>query len=218
MWRLIRNWVHQSFFYLDRTERLVRFFLELALVGVVVFGLMAFTKVAPTSIWLWVTSLLLVHTVSWIFNSNWRGCILFALPWLRNPGPEATCQYLNTLARRLQRNRAITGVMIYGSLCRGQWHDRSDLDVRILRRPGLCNGVQAVLATMRERLLAVLAKQPLDVYLVDDLAFLDKMRKDELPVFLVKRSDELERRYPESPIRELQISDFTGQNRACVSS
>lgn len=207
-WGLIRHWAHQSFFYLDRTERLARVALEIVPVILIVCAVVVLRDAAPISILLWVLSLLLVHTLHWVFNSNWRGCVLFALPWLRNPGAEATCEYLNALSRRLRANEAIAGVMIYGSLCRGQWHDRSDLDVRILRQSGFANGIRAVLATMQERLIAVFAKQPLDVYLADDIAFLEKMRGDEIPIILVNRSDALERRYPESRTCELRVNDF----------
>ena len=40
----------------------------------------------------------------------------------------------------------------------------------------------------RERIIALLKKQPLDAYIADDIKFLKKMRHDEFPIFL-KNSD-----------------------------
>mgnify|MGYP001294621197 CR=1 FL=1 len=55
----------------------------------------------------------------------------------------------------------------------------------------------------RERLIALLARQPLDVYLVDDIPFLRRMRPDEPPVFLKKNDPRLEGAYPQG--RETRI-------------
>jgi len=56
--------------------------------------------------------------------------------------------------------------------------------------------VAANCVTLRERFLAFAAGQPIDMYLVDDVKFLKKMREDEPPIFLVKRGSYLDRMYP----------------------
>ena len=68
--------------------------------------------------------------------------------------------------------------------------------MRLLRRGGLLNGFIGVAALFRERLIALLARQPLDIYLADDVGFLGKMRRDEPPVFLKKDDPRLDELYP----------------------
>jgi predicted nucleotidyltransferase len=153
--------------------------------------------------WLWCAGLFLAHTLNWVFNGNWWAGMLFAFPSLRNRGERATCAYLNDMADRLKRDRSISGAMIFGSVARGQWHERSDLDVRLLRRPGVSNAMAGVLVLLRERWIALWSRQPLDVYLADGIPFLKRMRADEPPVFLKKDDPRLELAYPDG--RETRI-------------
>jgi len=145
-----------------------------------------------------------------VLNGNWWAGMLFAFPGLRNRGDPATCAYLNRMAARLKNDRAISGALIFGSVARGQWHDRSDLDVRLLRRRGLRHGVAGVLVLARERLIALGARQPLDIYLADDIPFRRKMRADEPLVFLKKADPRLDREYPQG--REVRIETLRGSS------
>lgn len=203
LWNLPRGWAHQGFFYLDRTQRIGRVIFEIV-PTVILAGLIGKIARVPLShVWLWCAGLFLAHTLNWMLNGNWWAGMLFAFPGLRNRGDRATCAYLNQMAHRLRRDRAISGVMIFGSISRGQWHARSDLDVRLLRRPGVWNGVTGVLILLRERWIALWSRQPLDIYLADGIPFLKRMRADEPPVFLKKDDPRLELAYPDG--RETRI-------------
>ena len=193
---LLRNWIHQGFFYLDKTEKIGWVVFELVFILFLVFSSSWFCGTKLSDIVVWVICFLIVHTINWVVNDNWWACILFAFPHLKNPGEKKTCLYLNNMAERLKNNTAISGVMIYGSIARDQWHERSDLDVRFLRSNGVINAVKAVLITCRERAIAFSVKQPLDVYLADDIRFLKKMRVDEYPIFLKKDDTRLNDLYP----------------------
>jgi predicted nucleotidyltransferase len=212
-WNLPRGWAHQGFFYLDRTQRIGRVVFEI-IPTVILGGLIGTAgKIALSSVGLWVASLAVVHTLNWVCNGNWWAGMLFTFPGLRNPGERATSEHLHRMAGRLEKDHAISGVMIFGSVSRGQWHDRSDLDVRLLRRPGWRHGIAGVLVLSRERLIALLARQPLDIYLADGVPFLKRMRQDERPVFLKKDDPRLDEAYPESgPVRVIRLkgSDASG--------
>lgn len=204
-WNLLRGWAHQSFFYLDRTQRIGRLVFEIVPTAVLAGLLGSSAGVPLTNVWLWCGSVLVVHTLNWVLNGNWWAGMLFAFPDLRNRGERATCDYLNRMAGRLRRHGAIGGAMIYGSVSRGQWHERSDLDVRLLRRGGWFNGIAGVLILFQERWIAFWARQPLDIYLADDLPFLQKMRPDEPPVFLKKDDPRLDRAYPEGQETRIEM-------------
>lgn len=208
LWNLPRGWAHQGFFYLDRTQRLGRVVFEI-MPTLVFAGLVSATGGIPlSSPWLWGGSLLLTHTLNWVLNGNWWAGLLFAFPGLRNQGEQMTCVYLNRMAERLRSCRSISGVLIFGSVARGQWHERSDLDLRLLRRRGGYHGVAGVLVLARERWLALWARQPLDIYLADDIAHLHRMRRDESPLFLKKDDPRLDLAYPAG--RETRIETLKG--------
>jgi predicted nucleotidyltransferase len=214
-WNLPRGWAHQGFFYLDRTQRLGRVVFEIV-PTLILAGLIATVgKVPLSSVGLWVGSLGMAHTLNWVCNGNWWAGMLFAFPGLRNPGERATRDYLHRMAGRLENDHAISGVMIFGSVCRGQWHDRSDLDVRLLRRPGWRHGIAGVLILSRERLIALLARQPLDIYLADGIPFLRKLRPDEQPIFLKKDDPRLDEAYPENgETRDIRLREPVGRERS----
>ncbi len=210
LWNLPRGWAHQSFFYLDHTQRLGWLVFE-ATTTVLMACLIARLDRIP--LWLWAVSLFLAHTLNWVLNGNWWAGMLFTFPHLHNRGDQATCDYLNRMAVRLKQDRAISGVMIFGSVSRGQWHERSDLDMRLLRRRGLAYGIAGVLALWRERWIALWARQPLDLYLADDIPFLMKMRPDEPPVFLKKDDPRLDLAYPDGKETRLETLRLDRLNR-----
>lgn len=206
-WSLPRGWAHQGFFYLDRTQRIGRVVFEIV-PTVLLAGLIAgLGAIRLSSFWLWCGSLLIVHTLHWVFNGNWWAGVLFTFPRLRNRGERTTCDYLNRMAERLRNDPAISGAMIFGSVARGQWHDRSDLDIRLLRRRGLYGGIRGTLVLMRERFIALWLRQPLDIYLADDIPFLKRMRPDEPPIFLKKADPRLDQTYPQG--RQMRIETLT---------
>lgn len=193
---LLKNWIHQSLFYMDSTERMLRVVLELFEIFVITILLSRLYEHEFIKFWILIVSFLVVHTINWVFNGNWWACILFAFPNLMNPGEMKTCRYLNAMGTRLKKSTSISGVLIFGSIARGMWHDRSDIDLRILRKPGLRNAICALSIQIRERVIALFSKQPLDMYLADDVDFLMKMRRDEPPIFLLMRDSRLTITYP----------------------
>ena len=62
---------------------------------------------------------------------------------------------------------------------RGEWKETSDLDMRLVRRPGVRNGLRACWFVMKERTRANMRRFPLDVFLLDDFSRLDRLRHDE---------------------------------------
>lgn len=178
----VKQWIHQGFTYLDRTEmfwRVIWEFIPFAAVFALLFYLVGL------GFWLAVFwAFLAAHTLNWVFNFNFWTCLDFTFPTIHNPGNDATLDYLRRMQIRMMKNKAITGCMIYGSLSRGVWHDKSDLDMRIIGKTGFLNGFRIYWAVFTERLIAVRERQPLDLYQADSVRFLKRMRKDEFPVFL----------------------------------
>ena len=196
---LLKNWIHQGFFYMDRGEQFFKLFIE-ASEFLAVFLLLYFQgRHLMGVLGITLSSFIIVHTFNWITNNLFWSIVMFAFPNLKNRGVENTVTYLKNMADRLQRDKSITGMILFGSISRRRWHERSDLDIRLLRSPGLSNMVRANLVMMRERFIAFLLRQPADMFLADDVAFLAKMRVDEEPVFLIKRDSRLDAVYSRNP-------------------
>lgn len=197
----IKQWIHQGFTYLDHTERFYRVVWEL--VPAALF-LWLFKDIANMS-WTWsvVLAFVISHTINWIFNYNFWTCIDFTFPSVKNPGNDATIQYLAEVQERMNKSDIVTGCLLYGSMSRHVWHDKSDLDMRIIGKPGLLNGFKIYLLVCRERLIAVKKKRPLDLYMADSVDFLNKMRDDEFPIVLKANDERLTKR-----CGELVATDF----------
>jgi hypothetical protein len=92
--------------------------------------------------------------------------------------------YTQQLKRRVQRKASIELVLLYGSTSRNELTENSDLDVRIIRKRGLINGLSACWFALCERSWAFINMFPLDIYVLDDGDKLSQMRKDEIPIII----------------------------------
>ena len=190
-----RNWLHQALTYMDSGELVFRVVLELVeflIVFIVLKQLMLGTNIAIIVL----VSMIIVHTWNWVTNSMFWALILFAFPGMRNRGHDETCDYLNRMAERLKKCSAISGFAIFGSVARCKWHNRSDIDIRLIRNKGIVNWIISNIVMLRERMIAFVKIQPMDMYLADDVDYLTNLRNDEEPVFLIKRDSGLEDMYP----------------------
>ena len=201
IWKnLIKNWLHQGITYMDVNELVMRMVIEFFEIFLINFFV---SKMVSSSVYSFMISFFIAHTYNWVTNGNFWALAIFAFPHLRNQGEMSTCTYLQKLTSRLQTHTSIGGVLIFGSISRSVWHDRSDIDMRFFRKPGLKNLLIAGFLTMRERFLAFLYRQPLDLFLSDSIISLRKMRDDEKPVFLIKRDIRLDKEFPHNNPRNI---------------
>jgi hypothetical protein len=170
---LASHWLVQSIFTMDRTER--RFKLGLDLLLTPLLGLPLARRLRGPAPWL--SAAVVAHTLNFLFNGQLWG-VLKIYGLVRWEGARFAT-YTADLARRASAEPAISALIVYGSLSRGEWAPSSDLDGRILRRPGPVNGLRACAFLLGERSRALLAGFPLDLYVVDSPAALDRLRSDE---------------------------------------
>ncbi|MCW9057763.1 MAG: nucleotidyltransferase domain-containing protein [Gammaproteobacteria bacterium] len=137
--------------------------------------------------------LLAAHSLNWIFNGHFFVLMRYVYPVPKTE--EDFDRYVQRLKEQAARSRFIDGVAIYGSFCRGQLHEFSDLDVRVIVRSGFINGVAGAWFCLRERFMALFMVFPLDVYCCIGTRGLERLREDEHPVILQDRSGLLDNRY-----------------------
>ena len=179
----ISNWVFQGLLYMDRTER--SFKIALDVIGIT-------TGTVILHFWqISLTSLLLVfcitHTLNWLFN-----CQLFAL--LKNLGLKTTHReeftaIIDRMVQEARKEHGIERILMYGSSARGTATEKSDIDLRIVRYPGARNAIRSCQFALKFRVIAVLSKIPLDLYVFDGLESLRKMDPNETPQVVFRNAN-----------------------------
>lgn len=172
------SWLFQGVLYMDKTERAFKMLLDLLL----------FLPLYSVLKWYYGTLLsafvavILAHTFNWAFNG--QIFVLLKILGLINTEEEQFNDYLDNIKKRLEKEKSIYAAAAFGSFSRGEAKKSSDLDIRIVRRPGVINGLRACSFGVFERSRALFKKFPLDLYVVDSKKHLSKLRDDEVPVVL----------------------------------
>lgn len=161
------HWVFQSMLYMDRGERSFKLTLDV-LLTVPIALLLAFWWPGVQAI-SWpgaiLGGLIVAHSLNFFFNAQL--CALGANYGLVHVDYERLNRYAQALGRRAQQEPSIQYAAICGSLAQASISSDSDLDVRILRYPGLGNGIRAGWFVLCERTRAQFTWFPLDIYLFD---------------------------------------------------
>jgi hypothetical protein len=170
------HWAFQSLFYMDPTERRFKLLLDvtLAAVGAALLSHWCSWPIA------WALAFLAAHTLNFLFNGHLWGVLKHY--GLVSVSYEAFSSYAQGFGARAGRESSIRRMAVYGSLARQCWSPSSDLDVRLVRKPGLINGGRACWFVLRERSRALIARFPLDVYVLDDDTSLRKLSTEEEPI------------------------------------
>lgn len=159
---LLVNWVHQGFLSLGRTDRFGKILIEGLLATT---ALLLLTSGAGLALLPAISlSLVIAHTGNWILNTNVHATRRAGGRFRTSEGRLKKALVL--LEHRLRRAR-IAGAVLGGSGLRGGWGPTSDLDVHVVRRPGVLGGLGGLWAVLKERTRAFFTRIPLDIYLED---------------------------------------------------
>lgn len=198
---IFSNWLFQGILYMDETEKLFKILLDLLLMFSLYFGFASYLASVPSL----AVSVLLAHTINWIFNG--QIFVLFKNLKLIRTELEHFRTYTNNLKTRMAREKSILCAAAFGSLSRGELKGSSDLDVRVVRRPGVINGIRACTFVFLERSRAFFSRFPLDIYVLDDFEDFSKLRRDEYPVTLHDPMGVLQKNYGDKNQND-QTKDF----------
>ena len=189
------NWVLQGMRYMNAYEVGLKLLLDVLFALLLVWLFNGWNR--PGIV---LASLLIAHSLNWILNGHF-----FVLMRYVYPVPKTADDfdlYVQRIKKQAVLSNFIDGVAIYGSYCRGQLHEFSDLDVRVIVRNGFMNGLAGAWFCLRERFMAFFAIFPLDIYCCVGTHCLDRLRDDELPVILQDRSGVLAERYDHVTVDE----------------
>lgn len=167
------HWVFQSLFYMDPTERYFKIGLD---IGLTIIGALFLHLWFPP--WVaWGVGFLIAHTLNFLFNGHVWGVLKHY--GLVEQTYEKFVAYTLKFQERAEFIESLESVGIYGSLARSEWSPSSDLDVRLVRRPGSVNALICYAFILSERSRAFIFRFPIDIYLLDSSQALTKMRADE---------------------------------------
>jgi predicted nucleotidyltransferase len=212
--RVLKNvpvtWLHQSTTYMDRSELVYHLLLNLVLFLVFYFLLDWSTNLGI--ILLAIIAGVSARTTNFILNDHFCEIVIFSFSSFSNGGRQKVAQYLINSDKRLSKCKSIYACTIYGSIVRGRFNEKSDLDIRYVRHPGFFNAIFALSFAVCERVIAVFNWIPLDLYVGDTEKFLDKMRADEIPIIIKDSDGNMKNKYPNYISFEMFLKDFTHNN------
>lgn len=125
----------------------------------------------------------------WLLDGNFWVCMLDSFDQVKNPGIRKIISYVKLSRRLFLLVDTCDAILIYGSMCRSKFHNRSDLDLRILRRKDLWSGYFCLPIALFLRIYSFFTILPVDLQVVDTIEFLNRqMREDELPIVVYLRN------------------------------
>lgn len=171
--------------YMNGIERFHRLLLEL------IAALLAYAGLGSLPLpWRAALSLIVAHTASMVFNGHLFALFKHDLYWFgfyhRLPD---FVDYIEGIQRRLTPVGGLERAIIFGSLTRGEFTDTSDLDLRLISGAGPANAFMVANVVWLERLRALFAGFPIDIYMFrSDEELEAKMNLEaEQPIYLVSR-------------------------------
>lgn len=178
-YRLVGNWVVQNVHHMSCPEILARCIWLVS--GTAAFAL-AFARVGlglPASIG---AGFLVANCISWCSFGEKFGTL--SKVGATHYSPVRARRYLHALQGRLARASWVAGAAVLGSLAEGRYHAGSDIDVRVLCRPGLWNATRGAVWAITERTRATATWRPLDLLLATSPERLRKVSPDITGIIL----------------------------------
>ena len=196
---IARYWVVQGALYMNWIERLHRWTIELLLFLGVYFILSAFIRFPANIFW----SVLIAHTLIALLNGHLFALFAHDLFWFSfYKDRKSFINYIEKIRARLQRKApsCVCGVFFFGSLVRGEFRDSSDLDIRYISKDGFWNSLCTANLVFLERVQAVFAGFPIDIYMFRDRDEMEKKIdfKNEQPVCIYHHGNKLQRLLPDT--------------------
>lgn len=192
------NWLMQGITHADKSERFYKILFTL-LFGIIFSMVVNFLKPNDmmNSI---IIGFLMSHTLNWLINNNFYVLLIHRIKWLKTSKGDL----FNHLDSMQERLRKINGDdwLLYsvslGGICNGTLNNHSDIDVSLIRKPGLLNMCKAVVFYVKEKKIADLNGVPLDIFICDspqNCILRSKFQKN--PIVLSDQNTSIDSFYPE---------------------
>jgi len=182
------NWLFQGIVFASRVEQIVKIFIDLSLTFIFITILLNFIPLIFSIIF----AIIIAHSFNWIFATNiWSTRIK---KYSKTQEYSKYVTFLISIQKIIQKQNSIYGAAIFGSMSTGQFNIRSDIDVKLFRKPGFTNLIKSYLFLFQMRTKANFQMFPLDIYVLDNMEDYT-LKKDEIPIILYDPEEILKKTY-----------------------
>lgn len=180
-WILV-SWILQAIHVLDKKEKLFRIVIEFILIIPAIF-IFYFGIINLLTLSIYVV---IVHMIFWLFNSTWLVGYREVNKNFKGKGIQSIIDFSKYIQTDI-KNCDYNAILLYGSLSRKKYHNRSDLDIRIIRSSE--DSIKLFFKGIKYRAIGIWKyKIPIDLKIVDSMEYLKKeMRDDEQPIVISRK-------------------------------
>lgn len=184
--QIFTNWLMQGILHADRSEKIYK-------IGFTVFfWVLSFALLVLQSDFSIVKSVffgfIIAHSINWIINNNLYVLLVHRMKWLKTTKYDLFNQ-LSTIQHRLQDITDKDWILYsvsHGGICKGTLNSHSDIDVSIIRKPGLKNMIHAILFYVKEKKYADIKGVPLDIFICDSPEnCIERSKRQKNPIVLL---------------------------------
>ncbi len=115
--------------------------------------------------------------------------------WLKTSKPELFNQ-LTAIRQRLEKMSDKDWILYsvsHGGICKGTLNKHSDIDVSLIRKPGLKNMVKAILFYVKEKKYADIKGVPLDIFICDSPEnCIQRSKRQKNPIVLLDHKNKVD--------------------------
>jgi predicted nucleotidyltransferase len=204
---IISNWVFQSIPNADKTEKIFKILFTLTFWAGIFLLFYHYSKMSIIETI--VVSFVIAHTFNWIINGNFYNLIIHRL-MLVKLSKTKLFDYIYILEKKVESQDWILYTASFGSICKGTLKDSSDLDISIVRKPGLKNALKSIIFALKEKKFADFKGIPLEIYISDSPK--DSIKRfggEKNPVIIFDPEDTIDKYYQE----KLTISEARRLNK-----
>lgn len=206
--QLFSNWLMQGIFHADRSEKTYKIMFTVVLGSVGAFILHMWFNIGLIKSLL--LSFVIAHSLNWIINNNFFVLLVHRMRWLKTSKKDLFCQ-LESIERRLEQIKSKDWILYcvsHGGICNGTLNEHSDIDVSLIRKPGLKNMFNAIIFYVKEKKIADFNRVPLDIFICDSPNnCIERSGNQKNPIVLLDHDNLVDAHYPE----KLKISIQTAK-------
>jgi len=188
---LVRNIIFQGILYMSTGEKIYK--LSITFILSIIFYYI-FNNLT--------ISILSAHLLNYIINGQFYVVYRYFDP-NANMKEGDLLKYISFIERNIIIFKPLD-VLIIGGVARGTVKSTSDLDIRIYHNNKMLDSIKAYVMATVFRFYGLVTRFPIDVFCFSNLKFLEKIRKDEIPVNFMNHKD-IERKYPLSINYKFQL-------------
>jgi len=161
---LLSNWLFQGIPNADKTEKAYKTLFTLFFWGILFWIFYSSGNIAIEKVL--IISFLIAHTFNWLVNGN-ISIILIHRLLLVKLSKQDLFLYIEKLQQKTVSKNWILYAASFGSICRGDLKDSSDIDISIVRKPGFKNALKSIWFALKEKKAADFNGIPLEIYISD---------------------------------------------------